>query len=134
MNNEGLIGWMSGGEVAINASSIQWRVKSAFITYLCPLCQQMLSQIRSHHDCLTATDSSWCTYLTNNLTAEKAKMMGDALHSCNTPQSEIELEHHDFTLLRCFHPTLLARRRLQVHFRTFSRKTKKILLFILKFQ
>lgn len=33
MNNEGLIGWMSRGEVAIIANSIQWRVKSAFITY-----------------------------------------------------------------------------------------------------
>lgn len=55
MNNEGLIGWMSGGEVAIIASSIQWRVKSAFITYRCPLCQQMLSRIRSHHVCLIAT-------------------------------------------------------------------------------
>lgn len=71
MNNEGLIGWMSGGEVAIIASSIQWRVKSAFITYRCPLCQQMLSRIRSHHVSLIATDSSWCTHLTNSLTAKK---------------------------------------------------------------
>lgn len=75
MNNEGLIGWMSGGEVAIIASSIQWRVKSAFITYRCPLCQQMLSRIRSHHVCLIATDSSWCTYLTNSLTAKQARTM-----------------------------------------------------------
>lgn len=71
MNNEGLIGWMSGGEVAIIASSIQWRVKSAFITYRCPLCQQMLSRFRSHHVSLIATDSSWCTHLTNRLTAKK---------------------------------------------------------------
>lgn len=90
MNNEGLIGWMSGGEVAIIASSIQWRVKSAFITYRCPLCQQMLSRIRSHHVCLIATDSSWCTYLTNSLPAKRPRTTGSALHSCNAPPSEIK--------------------------------------------
>lgn len=98
MNNEGLIGWMSGGEVAIIASSIQWRVKSAFITYRCPLCQQMLSRIRSHRVCLIAADSSWCTYLTNSLTAIQARTMANALHSCNAPPSKMKQCCHVFTL------------------------------------
>lgn len=54
-----------------------------------PACASRCSH-GSHHVCLIATDSSWCTYLTNNLTAKQARTTGSALHSCNALPSKVK--------------------------------------------